>query len=219
MAYQLHSILVMRQAETAIDTTHKNRAFEDLARPFISDLRLRALWYSHDATESEDLVQETLLRAYTGFGTFIPGTCFRSWLLRILHNVFVSRYRRTRMESTWLSKTCEVEEALHEGAVLQSRQNPERKTAERALDEAVAEALDRLSPEYRQVLELRCLSGRSYRAIAKTLNCPTGTVMSRLHRARAQLREEVMGRLALQRKEQRHSEGKSGVVDACLLAA
>lgn len=195
----------------------KRQVFETAVVPHMNDLLNRARSYVRCQQDAEDLVQEALLRAYTGWHTFVPGTSCRNWLLKILHNVFVSRYRRGKLESAWLRERGAVVDALHSGARDRTHASPERRTAERVLRGEVHTALSQLPPEFRQVLELRCLKGGSYRSIAQALSIPVGTVMSRLHRARRQLRSAVERRLI--RRPTDNDGLPPQLVDACLLAA
>ena len=139
----------------------------------------------HDA---EDLTQETFIRVFRSLSTYTPGT-FEGWLHRITTNLFldqVRRRRRIRMEPLG-------DDAQHvPGAV--GLGTPERGFEHANLDEDVQRALDALSPEFRAAVVLCDIEGLSYEEIAVTLGVKLGTVRSRIHRARAQLRDALAHR-------------------------
>ena len=133
---------------------------------------------SGDRDAIDDLVQETYLRAWRGLGQFRGTSRFSTWLFRIAVNVTQTWRKRRRPTLT----------------LLESDEKSATNTSEvgdRALVEAYERALDRLPPDLRATFVLHESEGLSYRDVAETLGCPIGTVMSRLHRARARLLEEI----------------------------
>lgn len=142
---------------------------------------------SGSRAEAEDLVQEAILRAWVFFDRFQPGTNGRAWMHRILFNTFVNGYRRRRREREILGQVHQNE--LH---AQQQRAFEAGVPSERLSDEVEA-ALKKLHPDFRQVIELVDLDGKSYRDAALLLGCPIGTVMSRLHRARRAMKRELEG--------------------------
>ena len=130
----------------------------------------------------DGLVQETYLRAWRGFGRFRDESRPTTWLTRIAVNVS-RNWRRSRRPTV----------PLPEGAG--STLGSERDVGEAAVRDAYEQALARLSPEQRAVFVLHEVDGLSYRQVADALGCPVGTVMSRLHRARARLLEELGERI------------------------
>jgi RNA polymerase sigma-70 factor (ECF subfamily) len=144
-------------------------------------LRRVARRLTRDDDEAEDLLQETAVRAHRFSDSFRQGTSLRAWLHRILRNTFASHYRKRRRER-------EVVERAHiEGALAQARTpaTEEPRAVAASLSDEVMRALESLPAEYRAVLTLVVVDGLSYRETADALGCPIGTVMSRLHRARA----------------------------------
>ncbi|PZR55091.1 RNA polymerase sigma factor SigE [Xylanimonas oleitrophica] len=136
----------------------------------------------HDA---EDLTQETFLRVFRSLSGYTPGT-FEGWLHRITTNLFldsVRRSRRVRMESMGDDATRVADDDAFG--------RPERGFEHANLDHDVQAALDALRPEYRAAVVLCDIEGLSYEEIAVTLGVKLGTVRSRIHRARAQLRQEL----------------------------
>lgn len=136
----------------------------------------------HDA---EDLVQDTLARAFSGIEGF-DGAHPRAWLFTIMRNTQINRVRRRRPE---LLDDPESSERL---ADTDSLESPEQAAESEAFTRVVAEAIDRLPERMAQVVELVDLDGLSYAEAALALNIPVGTVMSRLHRARRKIRSRLV---------------------------
>ena len=137
--------------------------------------------------DAADLVQDAVMRAWTFWDRFEPGSNARAWLQRILMNTFINAYRKQRRERE-----------LFRAAGEESRRYAETATdlhdaARDGLGDEVGAALAALPPEFRAVVELVDLGDFSYREVAQKLGCPIGTVMSRLHRARKQLQESLSG--------------------------
>lgn len=149
------------------------------------ELVLAGVRLSGSRAEAEDLVQEAILRAWTFFSHFQPGTNGRAWMHRILFNTFVNGWRRRRREREILTQVHAV--VVHAEANRQSR----ALAPGEALSDEVQAALDRLPPDFRRVLVLVDLEDKSYRDAARALGCPIGTVMSRLHRARRAMQAEL----------------------------
>lgn len=159
--------------------------FEALALPHLESVWRLARRLSGNHAEAEDLVQEVYLRALRSFDRFELRACGpKPWLLKILHNVFCTRRSQSRrqpmlMEEVDLERVAgEIEERPLE------RWPGENEVPWDEFDEVLARAVQSLRPEYRTVLLLWALEGLSYREIAHVCECPVGTVMSRLYRAR-----------------------------------
>ena len=148
--------------------------------PCVPDLSRTALRLTRGSAGADDLVQETLTRAWQSRYSFRPGTNARAWTHRILFNTYINHYRKKKRER----------EALDE------LRNVSRRTA-RASHEGVGDevlaALRALRPEFREAVELVDLADLSYQDAAERLDCPVGTVMSRLHRGRKRLRKALHG--------------------------
>jgi RNA polymerase sigma-70 factor, ECF subfamily len=144
--------------------------FESVAMPHLAALLRVARRLTLDSASAEDLVQETMLLAWRGFPGFQTGTNARAWLFRILFNAFHGANRKARLETP-----------------------PSEESVRPMLQEAmeIAEALDALSLEQRTVLLLAVVEGFSCQEIAGILDVPIGTVMSRLSRARQELRKSL----------------------------
>jgi RNA polymerase sigma-70 factor (ECF subfamily) len=157
------------------------------------DLLYRAaLRLTHNRAEAEDLVQETWLRALRHFDQFDPGSNCRAWLLTILRNAFLNRLRREGREI--LESDMVATEAgaarLEEASV--TRSSPEEDFFQTVLHGDVDRALKTLPLPFRLVVTLADLEGLTYKEVAQVLDCPIGTVMSRLSRARQLLRKELV---------------------------
>ncbi len=160
--------------------------FEDLALPLFDQLYNFARWLTQDASEAEDLVQETYAKALRGFSSFQAGTNFRAWMYRILRNSFLS-------SQTGLKTTVAFDEEDHEAP--REHSTPESLLVTQATREMVQQALEQLPVHFREILLLCEVEEMSYSEIAQTLSIPQGTVMSRLFRARKALRELLEQRL------------------------
>jgi RNA polymerase sigma-70 factor, ECF subfamily len=164
----------------------QNSDFEKLALPLLDPLYNFARWLSGDADEARDLVQETFVKALKGFGSFQEGTNFRAWMFRILRNTFLTS--RTGLERR---NTTQEDETGFEDSVV-SRETPETTLIRNTDTELVQKAIAQLSPPFREVLLLAEVEEMKYQEVAEALSIPIGTVMSRLARARRQIREYIV---------------------------
>ena len=163
---------------------HKD--FEQLALPLLDPLYNFARWLSGDPDESRDLVQETMAKALKALGSFQEGTNFRAWMFRILRNTFLTSRSGLERRNT----EQEDEEGFEELAV--SHTTPESELIRRADTELVRESIARLPRNFQEVLLLADVEEMKYQEVAEALDIPVGTVMSRLARARKQLRGHVL---------------------------
>lgn len=166
--------------DSAIDDT----AFEQYVLPEIEVLLRVARSLTRHHAEAEDLVQDTLIRAYRGINGF-DGRYPRAWLLTILRNTHINRNRRRRPE------LLRDPDAANDR--LLSAASDERTDArvDEEIDVEILRALDSLDEAFRRVVELVDVDGLSYAEAAEVLGVPTGTVMSRLHRARSRIRDRL----------------------------
>ena len=183
-------------AATSMRTGSSTEAFEDLARANVHTLYNMAVRLTRRPQEAEDLVQDTLLRAYRFFDRYEKGTNFKAWILKILKNAFINRYRSAQREPDTVDF-----EAIEEGLERLMRPapgtasppiDPEQIFMRGVVDAEIDEALDRLPPEYRMVFIMAVVEEMSYKEIASALSIPIGTVMSRLHRARRLMQGRLM---------------------------
>lgn len=166
--------------------------FERDVLPYRSSLQHSAFRLTHHAQDAEDLVQETLARACAGYHHFRLGTNLRAWLHRILKNVFISSYRRRQREPLIvIADTEQLQAARPQLPHLATRSAEEQALARMPADE-IGSALRALPEEFRRAVYLVDVEGLSYRETASMMGTPIGTVMSRVHRARASLRWQLM---------------------------
>ncbi|MBO0678397.1 sigma-70 family RNA polymerase sigma factor [Mycolicibacterium sp. S2-37] len=157
-------------------------SFEQMVLPWRAELMRAAIRLTRNAPDAEDLLQETLFRAYRGLSTFEAGTNVRAWLHRILRNVWINTYRARERRPSEVPMEAAVTDRLTDGTA------PEETVIAAEPDAEVYRAMAALSEEFRMVVYLADVEGHSCAAIADLMGTPVGTVMSRLHRARGQLR-------------------------------
>ncbi len=183
----------------------RSREFEETALAHLDTLYRCALRLTHNRAEAEDLVQETCLRAFRGFHRFNPGTNCRAWLLTILRNEFLNRLRQGGHEVLDGDAGDRQIGALSMTDDGRTRSHPEEEFLQTVLHGDVDRALKALPLAHREVVILADLEGLTYREIAQVVDCPIGTVMSRLSRGRAQMRQ-LLGRLAREHGYVKESE-------------
>lgn len=163
--------------------------FEQAALLHLSALYTAAFYFTRNEAEAEDLVQETCLRAFRFFHKFQPGTNCRAWLLSILRNVFINRYRQKRREPEMIDweKIDQVYESIVVQHVDAEKSSPEQLLFSQLMDHEVQEALKALPEEFRTAIILVDIEELSYEEAAKVMECPVGTVRSRVSRGRRML--------------------------------
>jgi RNA polymerase sigma-70 factor (ECF subfamily) len=166
--------------------------FEREALPFMRDLFAAALRLTRNRTDAEDLLQETYLRAYRGFGGFRPGTNLRAWLYRILTNTYINSYRKRQREPQVVPDDSVEEWYLYDRLSREGAgASAEAEVLDALPDEDVQAALESLPEQFRMAVLLADVEGFSYKEIAEMLGIPIGTVMSRLHRGRRALERRL----------------------------
>ena len=164
-----------------------SRRFEEVVLCHLNLLYRVAFRLTGNTDDAEDLVQETCLRAHRGFGGFeLREYGAKPWLLKIMHNAFVSGREQARRTPSLMQDT-DLDDFAAAAKGEPMTAFAEGKVDWEGFDEELKSAVDSLSPEYRSVLVLWALGDLSYKEIAKILDCALGTVMSRLHRARQTL--------------------------------
>jgi len=167
--------------------------FETLALSYMDQLYAAALRMTRNPADAEDLVQETYAKAFAAQDKFTMGTNLKAWLYRIQTNAFINTYRKKQREPK-RSDADSVEDwqlaaaAEHTSSGLASA---EEAALDALGDEEIKRALSELSEEFRMAVYLSDVEGFAYKEIAKIMDTPVGTVMSRLHRGRKLLREKL----------------------------
>jgi RNA polymerase sigma-70 factor, ECF subfamily len=152
-------------------------------------LHAKASKMTRDHGDAEDLVQETYARAFASFHQFKEGTNLKAWLNRILTNTFISGYRRRQREPVLtLAGLEDWQLARAQSHTTGGMRSAEELALDHMPDTSVTYALRQLSDDFRMAVYLADVEGFGYREIAQIMQCPVGTVMSRIHRARSQLR-------------------------------
>lgn len=182
---------VLMETETASSNAHEEETFERDALKHLDQIYSAALRLTKNPSDAEDLVQETYAKAYAAFHQYSSGSNLKAWLYRILTNTYINTYRKAKREPL-RSDSDEIEDwqlakaASHHSVGLRSA---EIEALESLGDDDVRAALAALPEDRRMVVYLADVEGFAYKEIAEIMGTPLGTVMSRLHRGRAQLKE------------------------------
>jgi RNA polymerase sigma-70 factor (ECF subfamily) len=177
------------------------KRFEGEALPLMQEMFAQAYHLTRNRADAEDLVQETYIRGLRKFSQFEPGTNLKAWLGRILFNQFINEYRRRKRRI----KAVHVDGVENMAGVEDKPENDDRLAEMHPegiardsrflenLDQDLKASLEEMDKRYRDVLLLNTVGELSYKDIANRLRLPIGTVMSRLHRAKAFMRERFSG--------------------------
>lgn len=173
-----------RKARKVSEPSQRDAAFERWVVPELAGMYHVALAITRDHAEAEDLVQDSLIRAYRALDSF-DGTSPRPWLLTILRNTHVNRHRKRR--PGLLANPESIDDHRDSGP------GPEAQVLAAVFDSRVEAALQALPADQQTVIELVDVAGLSYHEAAEMIGVPVGTVMSRLHRARRRIKRKLTG--------------------------
>ncbi len=169
--------------------------FAAAAMPYMDQLYSHALRMTRNAADAEDLVQETYLKGYRAYDSFEEGTNLRAWLFRILTNSYINTYRK-KQRRPGESDLGDVEELylyrrLGGAETSTLGRSAEDELLDHLTEAEVKDAIEALPEQYRHAVLLADVEGFAYKEIAEILDVPIGTVMSRLHRGRTRLQEQL----------------------------
>lgn len=175
-------------ADTA-DTDLRER-FTDEAMPLLDQLYGGALRMTRNPQDAEDLVQETYLKAFNAFDSFKQGTNLKAWLYRIMTNTYINTYRKKQRRPLETSADDITDHQLYTSSSHDSTglESAEVEALKAMPNTRISQALNELNEDYRMVVYYADVEGLAYKEIAEVMDIPLGTVMSRLHRGRKQLR-------------------------------
>lgn len=167
--------------------------FEEDALPLLDQLYGAALRMARNPADAQDLVQDTYMKAYQAFKSFQPGSNLKAWMYRILTNTYINSYRKAQRRPSESSADEMtdwqlVQSAQHDSVGLESA---EVEALKHIPDKRIQDALIELGEDYRMVVYYADVEGLPYKEIAEIMDTPIGTVMSRLHRGRKQLRTKL----------------------------
>lgn len=171
---------------------YRRQEFEALVKQHERAIYAAAVRLTGSHQDAEDLMQEAIVSAYLGFDKFELGTNFRAWVLRILRNTHINRYRKAqRSVSTVEWENLGNEVAVGDSAALSAAPSLEEQVLSQIPDEEILPALDALPEEFRAAVVMSDIHQFSYDEIARELDIPLGTVRSRIFRGRRRLRETL----------------------------
>ena len=180
---------VDREKESAAE---RKKRFERDALQYMNQLYAAAMRYTKNPEDAQDLVQDTYAKAYTSFHQFEPGTNLKAWLYRVLTTTFINTYRKDqRRPQTSDSELEDWQIAEASSHTSDQGKSTEDVVLENLPDSDIKTALAEIPEEFRMAVFLADVEGFSYKEIAEIVGVPAGTVMSRLHRGRKQLREKL----------------------------
>ncbi len=177
----------------ALDLVANESSFEQEVMSHLGGLLAVGLRLTKNRADAEDLVQDTCMKAMRAREHFQPGTNMRAWLLRILTNTFINRYRRGGREKSLFEgpSADPVSDGWVSSTSMRSLRDPEGVALQPMLEAEIQAALDALPEDFRIVVLLADVEEMGYREIADVVGCPIGTVMSRLHRGRQLLKARL----------------------------
>ena len=180
-------------ADPEATQNQKRKTFEREAMPHMDALYRTALRMTKNESDAEDLVQETMIKAYRFWDKFEPGSNCRAWLFKIMTNIFINDYRSKSRAPVAVDVDDIDDNYLYGQLASQSDDdNPERQLFAKVFDKDVRKAIEELPEDFRLVVILSFLEGFAYQEIAEIADLQLGTVKSRLHRGRKLLQKRLL---------------------------
>jgi RNA polymerase sigma-70 factor, ECF subfamily len=177
-------------ARRELSDEQRRERFTTEALPLVDRLYSAALRYTRDPTDAEDLVQETMVKAYRSFHQYRPGTNLKAWLYRVLHTTYISMYRKAQRRPQETLQE-EIDDFSFYDEVARTGSSAEREVLDSLTADEVKQALAELPETFRLAVYLADVEGFAYKEIAEIMDTPVGTVMSRLHRGRKALHKAL----------------------------
>ena len=172
----------------------KRRDFEEVAVPHLDALYGAACRLTRNPRDAEDLVQDAMVRAYRFWDSFEKDSNCKAWLFKILTNTFINNYQKKKRGREVLTAAA-AEQKATDGVLVQqaslAQRNPQNILIDETISDQVTSALEALPSDFRLAVVLCDLEGLSYKEIADAMDCPIGTVMSRLYRGRRLLKKAL----------------------------
>jgi len=176
-------------------SSDEKRRFQEDALPLLDNLYAGALRMTRNPQDAEDLVQETMMRAYRAFDRFEAGTNLKAWLFRIMTNAYINTYRKKQREPIKVSQDDAEEFDLYQELKnhdISYTRSAENVVLDQQVDSDIIQALDDLPEQFRLAVILSDVQDFSYAEMAEIMDVPIGTVMSRLHRGRKALQKRLL---------------------------
>jgi RNA polymerase sigma-70 factor (ECF subfamily) len=174
-----------------LSPAERQKVFVSDAMPYADQLYSAAMRYTRNPADAEDLLQETLIKAFDKFHQYRQGTNLRAWLYRILTNTYINSYRKEQRRPDEVSADANDDFSLYDRVAGGTSTAAENEVLARLTDQEVKDALADLPETFRVAVYLADVEGFSYAEIADMMETPIGTVMSRLHRGRARLQNAL----------------------------
>lgn len=176
------------------EASARSQLFEEQAMQHIDKLYAHAMRKTSNTADANDLVQETYLKAFAAFDHFQQGTNIKAWLHRILENTYINQYRKQQNQPFYapLEELEDWQLGEAESRTATSSRSAEAEAIDHLPASTIKNALQSLPEDFRAAVYLVDVEGYSYQEVAGIMGTPTGTVMSRLHRGRKLLREQLV---------------------------
>jgi RNA polymerase sigma-70 factor (ECF subfamily) len=184
----------MAMSKLSKKEARRRAEFEALLLPHLDSLYGTAMRMTRRPEEAEDLLQDACLKAFRFIDRYEPGTNFKAWIFKVLTNVFINRYHKAQRGHEVVQEILaegHYEHVLAQGPRSQAH-HPEEKVVDALMSQDIQRALATLPPDFRMAVLLSDVEEFSYKEIAEIMDCPVGTVMSRLYRARRLLQRQLL---------------------------